>query len=362
MVNILSTLKNKARKEFSAPSLDAFRLGSQTVVAFTVLVGSVLFYSHSAKAITVSVSVPALAGIVAPILSKEDRIHIMLDPGVSPHNFQLKPSHIERLANSDLVLWVGTPVDYWLKKTLMSYSIDNLAMSELSGLQRLPVRQGGLWSSEDHKHGHIEHETFDAHTVHTKPSHSHAANHTTDVNYDGHLWMSLTNSLLMIKQVVKRLQNKYPQRANEFNQNAQAWLAKLTQADLAIERRLTNVKDVPYMVLHDGFQYFENRYGLNGIGSIQLNPSVTPSLKRVAMLRNKIQAGKVRCVFKEPQFPAKKIYSVVKGLDVKIGVLDPIGITSSKEAKTKGARFLSYDVFMKQLANQFYDCLSPVAQ
>ncbi len=122
-------------------------------------------------------------------------------------------------------------------------------------------------------------------------------------------------------------------------------------------KQLQAVRSVPYMILHDAFQYFEKRYQLTGVGSIQLNPSVSPSLKRVSELRERIKAGQVKCVFKEPQFPAKRVLTVTRGLDVQVGSLDPIGLVTAEEAKQSGRAFLLYDEFIKRLASQYLQCL-----
>jgi len=149
-----------------------------------------------------------------------------------------------------------------------------------------------------------------------------------------------------------------PNDGVNLSQIIQAWLNKLDKTNQQIKQQLQQVQTVPYMVLHDAFQYFEHQYSLNGVGSIQLNPSVSPSLKRVAELRSKIKSGKVSCVFKEPQFPEKRVLSVTKGLGVRVGSLDPMGVVTKEFQKETGRDFLNYDVFILQLSHQFNDCLS----
>ncbi|MEA1988586.1 MAG: zinc ABC transporter substrate-binding protein [Pseudomonadota bacterium] len=349
-MNILSSLKHKVRKEFNlglsrVQYLCKERFISTALTATTSLF--TLFLSQQSYALSITVSIPPLAGMVAPLLSDDDQLNVVLKPGASPHGFQLKPSHLRDLNESDLVLWIASPVDSWMQKPLKNLRVTELNLKGLAGIEELPVRQGGLWEKKNQS------------ATSSKTEHNHE--HSTlseSPRMDGHLWMSFKNSRLLIEAVSKQLQLLKPDDAEKIRQRTQAWLKQLDKTNQQIKEQLQPVQKVPYMVLHDAFQYFEHQYSLNGIGSIQLNPSVSPSLKRVAELRAKVKSGKVSCVFKEPQFPEKRVLAVTKGLDVEVGSLDPMGIVSKKFQKETGRNFLNYDVFILQLSNQFNDCLS----
>lgn len=362
-MNILSSLKHKVRKEFKSSlnevgyQCKGFFLSTTIKIIFTLFA---LLISQQSYALKITVSIPPLAGMIAPLLSGDDQLEVVLKPGASPHGFQLKPSHLRGLNESDLVLWVASPVDSWMQKPLANLSVKELNLKGLVGIEEFPVRRGGLWGkNNEHLATHTEVERKD--TLADSEEHNHNHEHSVGSDsqrMDGHLWMSFKNSRLLIEAVSKQLQMLKPDDAENIRQRTQAWLNKLDKVNQQVKQQLSAVQMVPYMVLHDAFQYFEHQYSLNGIGSIQLNPSVSPSLKRVAELRSKIKSGKVSCVFKEPQFPEKRVLAVIKGLDVRVGSLDPMGVVSKKFQKETGRDFLNYDVFILQLSNQFNDCLS----
>ncbi len=317
-----------------------------------------LLWVNQIQALQVTVSIPPLAGLVQPLLAEDDRVQVLLKPGASPHGFQLKPSHIRTIQDSDLLLAVGTPVDGWLEKTLQRVQQPVLKMSELTGLHTLPIRSGGLWSkahaAEDEgqhgAHGHGAH----AHGHHGHDEHGHDEHGHDDHanwNYDGHIWLSVENASLFVKQSALLLKKLQPEQALAIEQREQAWLQKLQHTDQQIKAQLAPVKDLPYVVLHDAYQYFEARYQLNGVGSIRLNPEIAPSLKRVQQLRERIQRKQIRCLFKESQFPEKRVLAVVRGLEVGVGSLDPMGSFS-------GQPFLPYEQLLLNLANSIEKCLA----
>ena len=71
--------------------------------------------------------------------------------------------------------------------------------------------------------------------------------------------------------------------------------------------------------------YKRQAYNLNAIGSILLNPEQPPSPKRIIKIRSKIKTLNAYCVFKEPQFKAQIVNTVIENTNAKVGTLDPLG-------------------------------------
>lgn len=304
-----------------------------------------LFVPYS-WAITVTVSIPPLAGIIAPLLGEDDQIKVLLKTGVSPHGFQLRPSHLRTIQNSDLVVSVGSAVDYWADKPVESMAKQHVRMMDVAGVKMLPLRAAGLWAQkgkegEGHSHGEHSHQVRDVHQT-----------------ADGHIWLSVANARALVRAVSHQLQALNPGQAKAVEKRTEAWLARIAETDEEVNQRLTPVKSHAYLVLHDAFQYFERRYQLNGVGAIRLNPDLPTSLKRIHQLRERIKTGKVVCVFKEPQFSAKRLQSVISGLSVKVGILDPMGQFIGQKERHSSKPYVLYDEFLRQMATSFVSCLS----
>jgi zinc transport system substrate-binding protein len=297
-------------------------------------------------ALSVTVSIPPLAGIIAPLLGENDQINVLLKTGVSPHGFQLRPSHLRTIQNSDLVVSVGSAVDYWMDKPVKSMAKQYVRMIDVAGVKVLRLRAAGLWvqkaeESEGHQHGGHSHEVRD-----------------TNQTADGHVWLSVANANALVRAVSQQLQALSPEQAKVIEQRTQKWLARIAATDEEVNQLLMPVKSSSYLVLHDAFQYFEQHYQLNGVGAIRLNPDLPTSLKRVHQLRKRIKAGKVVCVFKEPQFSEKRLQSVISGLSVNVGVLDPMGQFINQKEWNSPEPYVLYDVFLMQMAASFVSCLS----
>ena len=118
-----------------------------------------------------------------------------------------------------------------------------------------------------------------------------------------------------------------------------------------IEAELAGLQGRGFIAFHDAYQYFENRFGVQALGTVTVSPDVMPGAKRLAELREKVKGSNATCVFSEPQFEPKLINAITEGTSARIGVLDPLG------ADLKPGPDL-YPALIRQMAKALKDCLS----
>ena len=86
-------------------------------------------------------------------------------------------------------------------------------------------------------------------------------------------------------------------------------------------------KDFKSIVFHDAYQYFEERFNVTVLGAFTVNTDVMPGAEQLSEIREIIEHDKVSCIFSEPQFNPNIINAVAKDMNIKTGVLDPLGAT-----------------------------------
>ena len=261
----------------------------------------------------VVVSTKPLHSIVAGVMQGVSTPELIVNGTASPHTYRLKPSAARAIQEAGAVFWAGDNVETFLIKPLASLprQAKVVTLSKAPGIQLLPVRGGEKWES-DHDH---DHDQADGNGEHEDLLH----------NIDPHVWLDPVNTKMMVKAIVQTLSEIDPEHASLYLHNGEALAVRLDKLNQALMSNLEPVSGHPYMVFHDAYQYFEKRYHLNAVGSVIFQTDQASSAKRLRRLHKLIEDNNVRCVFSEPEFSPKKVNALIRGTQIKTGVLDSLG-------------------------------------
>ncbi len=306
---------------------------------------------HAYAAPKVVTTIKPLHSLVAQVMDGVGEPELLIKQG-SPHGYQMKPADAKNVAEADLILYVSHELETFmpplLKKSGKEHSIEWAA---LPNLYPLPTRHGGMWEEgdddDDHDHGdHHHHEHEHGHEQgHDHHGHHHGA-------YDAHLWLSIARSKLLLEQTATELAAIDPANAAKYRDNAAKAAADLDALKTGLTTKLQPVQKRPFMVFHDAYQYFEQDYDLDAVGTVRVDPEHEPGAKRISELHQMIADHKLVCLFSEPQFPAKIVTKLAADGKVKTAVLDPVGADLAP-GKTM------YGQLLHQLADSLSGCLKP---
>ncbi len=325
-----------------------------TVATMAIATGLALPIASPAEAEPrVVASIPAVHSLVAGVMEGVGTPSLFVSGGASPHTFSLKPSQARELQDADAIFWIGDDLESFLEKPLKALG-SKAAVVEFSTndhIEFLDSREGGIWKKDGHDdhddrkgHAHDDHDDHgkkemaakkDDHGHDDNKGHAHDDHAKKDDHddheghahgeHDTHIWLAPHNAREMVEVIAETLAKVDPANAGKYEANAEKVAGRIDKLDHEIEEALAKVKDRPYLVFHDAYQYFENRYGLNAVGSITVSPERKPGAKRVAELRHVIEDNKAVCIFAEPQFPPNIVQTLVEGTKARSGVLDPVG-------------------------------------
>ncbi|HDM8144319.1 TPA: zinc ABC transporter substrate-binding protein ZnuA [Vibrio harveyi] len=275
-----------------------------------------------AHAVTVLTSIKPIQMITTELTEGVTAPDVLLQNNASPHDYALRPSDVQKVAAADLVIWYGHDLEPFLEKVVTDRG-NTLTLSQIPGLS---LREFG----SEHSHDHDGHD------------------HGT---HDPHFWLGVETVQQVANAIAHKLAEVDPVHADTYANNLKKFEVKLNATDSEVKQQLAPVKDKGYFVFHDAYGYFEERYGLNQMGHFTVSPDRKPGAKTLIRIRKTLGTGDVACVFSEPQFTPAVIESVMRGSDVRSGVLDPLG----SEVEVKSG---SYFEFLKGMSNSFSQCLS----
>ena len=85
------------------------------------------------------------------------------------------------------------------------------------------------------------------------------------------------------------------------------------------------------------------------LGAFTVNTDVLPGAEQLSEIREVIEHDKVACVFSEPQFNPDIIKAVAKDMNIKTGIVDPLGATLTP------GKGLYFDL-IKNMSKSFKGC------
>jgi ABC-type Zn uptake system ZnuABC Zn-binding protein ZnuA len=129
-----------------------------------------------------------------------------------------------------------------------------------------------------------------------------------------HLWPNPLHGLRYAELVRDALVRRDPANAEYYNQNYEAFKARIEALDQAT---LATIQSIPeenrkLLTYHDSWAYFAPRYGMTVIGAIQPADFAEPSAKEVADLITQLQTEQVPAIFGSEVFPSPVLDQIAK--------------------------------------------------
>ena len=297
-----------------------------------IFVLSILFSSFSAHAdvstdIKVVTTIKPLHSLISRIMETRGEPQLIIEGTNNPHTFVFKPSHAKMIEEADIVFWIGEDLEAFMEKPLNSLAKDTkkIGFMDSESIEKIEFREKNIFDDhdghedeheghEDDDHGHKDDDHDDDH----KDAHAHAHG-----EFDPHIWLDPENAKEMVKIIRDELIKIDPEGQRQYSVNTAGATLELDNLINSVEKELS--KDISYIVFHDAYQYFENRFGVIPAGALTLNPDDLPGAKQIADIQDVINDKGIKCIFSEPQYNPKIIETLGNDMNVSTGVMDPLG-------------------------------------
>lgn len=254
-------------------------LFSTLLMVSTLLVASL--YASAADA-RILVSNKPLA-LIAAVTYPAEQIDILVPDGMSPHDYSLRPSDIGKIRQASKVLWAGDHMEPFLAKFAAKFAKQSDSKSKWLDATHL-MEDMGLYGS------------------------------------DPHVWLSPELAI----EISKRIAEWNPVDVEQAKKDHQTFANELTALVTASKAQLAPLKHNGFFVFHQAYDYWFQAIDIEQLGAFTLSPERKPGARHVQNMRNQLQNKEVTCVLSEPQFSPALINTVVNGLPIQQGELDPL--------------------------------------
>ena len=257
-----------------------------------ILVGLIGAPVASAEVPRVVTDIAPVHALVAQVMGDLGAPVLLMEQGADAHSFQLRPSQASAVAGAGLVVWVGPEMTPWLDRALegIAAEVPRLGLLGVPGTRVRELEEGSA-------------------------------------TLDPHGWLDPQNGVVWLESIAGELARIDPGNAGVYRANTAAAVAELAVLEAEIEALLGPVRDRPFVVFHEAYGYFTERYGLTVAGSIATGDAAAPGAARLVALRAAMQAGGVVCIFPEAAQDSALVEQMAAGVGVRIGgALDPEGV------------------------------------
>ncbi len=221
----------------------------------------------------------------------------LLSGDTGPHDFQLTPSDVRRVADADLLIVNGAGLEAWLDDLIASVGRPGLQVVDASAdlrLRKNPPALGG-----------------------------------TDAGEPGgnpHTWLDPVLCQQQVRTILDALRQADPGNEAAYEANSNAYLERLRDLDAEFRAVLDPLPAKNLVTFHDAFPYLAARYGLHYVGCVAEFPEKDPSPAQLAALLDAIRDANAHVLFAESGYAPELLKRIADQTGAKVSELDTLEI------------------------------------
>ncbi|WP_162858706.1 metal ABC transporter solute-binding protein, Zn/Mn family [Candidatus Nitrosotenuis aquarius] len=248
--------------------------------------------------------------------------------GIEPHDWEPSTGDLVALKESDIFVYNGGGMEPFVDKLIDSGEYSNVLFVET-------VHGIDLIETESHDEDHAEEEHTEGSTEHIDDEHANDENesHAHEFPYDPHVWLDpilAKEQVMIIKDALIKVD---ADNAQHYEDNANAYSAKLDELDSKIKTELSSCNKDTIVPFHNAFSYFGNRYGIKIHALSGLAPESEATASDLKELIDFVKENQIKIIFAEELVDPKLAKVLADEAGAQVLVLSPLeGITAEEQA------------------------------
>ena len=261
-------------------------------------------------------------------------VTLLLDNGIDLHSYQPTPKDIVTISKCDLFIYVGGESDEWVDDALKQainkdMKVINLMETLGDAVKEEEVIEG--MEEEDHDHDHEEDEEHD--------------HEEEEAEYDEHVWLSIKNAEVIVKEIGKSLAEIDKDNAETYNTNVTSYVNSLKELDKKYADAVkAGTKDTLLFADRFPFRYLVDDYNLKYYAAfVGCSAETEASFETIKFLAGKVDELGLNVILKIESSDggiAKTVKEATTNKNQTIMTMDSLQSASTKEYKA-GRNYLS---------------------
>jgi len=272
-------------------------------------------FAHNADSVKplIITSINPLYQILLAITEDKNNSILVINPGVSEHNYQLKKKDIKYFSKADLVFYIDDALETNFPKLIKNNAAENKSyqLSKINGLKLLQKRDGSK-------------------------------------KLDVHLWLNPQNAVKIAEFMTQKICEIDQKNSVKYRKNLEKFKQEIVSDEKLIRFQAAKINEKKYIIYHDGYQYFEDYFALKPLKIMSYDHNRELSIKDARELDLMTKSNDVKCMFSEVSDEKNSALKLAQNYKIKFMTLDLIGRKEN----------FSYSVLLLKIADDMRECLA----
>ncbi|WIV18623.1 zinc ABC transporter substrate-binding protein [Paenibacillus polygoni] len=235
---------------------------------------------------TGKLKITTTTGMIADAAKEVGGEHVevtgLMGPGVDPHLYKASQGDIKKLEQADLILYNGLHLEGKMSDILLNLGKSKTVTQVTKDIPESELLMVPYGDKEE---------------------------------ADPHVWFDVTKWIQVTDTIRDSLTQADPEHAKDYNDQADAYIAKLQDLHEEVSERITSIPKASRVLVtaHDAFGYFGQAYDIEVLGLQGISTSAEYGVNDVSELRDFLVDNQIKAVFVESSISPKAMEAIVAG-------------------------------------------------
>jgi zinc transport system substrate-binding protein len=261
-------------------------------------------------------------------------VKLLIPSNQEPHDWEPTPKDIANVQEADLFIFNSIYMESFVD-TIKS-TVDNKETVFVEASSGITLKEG-ITDEHDHEGEEVDHDHESEEAGHDHESEE--AEHEHSHEKDPHVWLSPALAIKEVETITASLIEADPDNKETYQQNSEAYIAKLSALDQDYQDALSKVGKKEMITQHAAFGYLASGYGLTQVPIAGLSPEQEPNAQRLAELKDFAKEHDISVIYFEETASKKVADTLASEIGAKTEVLSTLEVLS-KEDEENGLDYI----------------------
>ncbi|MDB3981352.1 metal ABC transporter substrate-binding protein [Acidimicrobiia bacterium] len=309
-----------------------YKIGALLLSVILIACGTGTTDEATSDKINVLVTTPMLGDFVNEIGGENINLTILMPAEVDPHTYDPSPQDASKIADADIVFYVGLKYEPSALIKLVENTSNEAAVLVEVGEEINPIEfsEEGHKGHDDHDDEEDGHDDEEGHDDHDDEDGHEGHGHGSE---DPHFWFDPLRVAIAAELMINQLIELDPSNSEAYKTAGEAYISELNELDSTVSALIETVpsKNRKLITTHESLGYLEARYGVEVLTTII--PSLTSadeiSPAQLVDVLDVIEDNDVKVIFIESEAPS--VYAETIAAEANIRTVTGLRVETLRE-------------------------------